>query len=107
MKSVGEVMGIGRTWEESLQKAFRMVDPGIRGFETKRTQTPESLDTVKHVLEYPSDMRPYLIAQVLQDKSMSVGEIHSYSKIDHWFLRRLERIVRFREVLAGFEDLAS
>lgn len=62
MKSVGEVMAIGRTWEECLQKAMRMVDPSIEGFQLrKRYQKEEAL---KYELTNPSDQRIYAIAQV-------------------------------------------
>ena len=91
MKSVGEVMGIGRTCEESLQKALRMVDPSNRGFQPKYRYTMEAL---KEELAVPTDRRIYAIAQALHEKTMTVEEIHDITKIDHWFLRRCENIVK-------------
>jgi carbamoyl-phosphate synthase (ammonia) len=92
MKSVGEVMGIGRTLEESMQKALRMVDPSYPGFQPHiRFDTLESL---KAELQIPTDKRIFAIAQALHEKSMTVLEIHDITKIDHWFLRRLEDIVK-------------
>jgi len=91
MKSVGEVMGIGRTTEESLQKALRMVDPAIKGFGPRFNYSMEDL---KHELAVPTDRRIYAIAQAMYEKTMTVEEIHDITKIDHWFLRRCEAIVK-------------
>ena len=91
MKSVGEVMGIGRTMEESLQKALRMVDPSNPGFQPKHVYEMEDLMTE---LQIPTDKRIFAIAQAMYEKTLSVDEIHDITKIDHWFLRRLEAIVK-------------
>mmetsp|Transcript_12313 Transcript_12313/g.14496 ORF Transcript_12313/g.14496 Transcript_12313/m.14496 type:complete len:1532 (+) Transcript_12313:209-4804(+) len=92
MKSVGEVMGIGRTVEESLQKALRMVDPSIKGFHPQYKY--ETMDELRQELRVPTDRRIYAIAQALHEKTMTVDEIHDITKIDHWFLRRCENIVK-------------
>jgi len=92
MKSVGEVMGIGRTMEESIQKAIRMVDPSNPGFNPKKRY--ETLESLKEELSVPTDKRIFAIAQALHDKSLTVAEVHDITKIDHWFLRRLEAIVK-------------
>lgn len=92
MKSVGEVMSIGRTMEESLQKALRMVDPSVEGFQP--LDRFETMEALKQELEVPTDRRIYAIAQALHEKTLSVQEIHDITKIDHWFLRRLENIVK-------------
>jgi carbamoyl-phosphate synthase (ammonia) len=97
MKSVGEVMGIGRTMEESIQKALRMVDPSIAGFQPKYRF--ETLSELKEELKVPTDKRIYAIAQALHEKSLTVDEIHEITKIDHWFLRRLENIVKTWDVM--------
>jgi carbamoyl-phosphate synthase (ammonia) len=97
MKSVGEVMGIGRTMEESIQKALRMVDPSIAGFQPKYRF--ETLSELKQELKFPTDKRIYAIAQALHEKTLTVNEIHEITKIDHWFLRRLENIVKTWEKL--------
>lgn len=91
MKSVGEVMGIGRTMEESMQKAMRMVDPSVPGFQPHGKF--ESMDDLLQELSVPTDRRVFAIAQALYEKTMTVDEIHDVTKIDHWFLRRLEGIV--------------
>lgn len=92
MKSVGEVMSIGRTIEETLQKAMRMVDPAVPGFEPKHIY--DNLDDLKKELAVPTDQRLFAIAQALHEKTMTVSEIHDITKIDHWFLRRTEAIVK-------------
>ena len=92
MKSVGEVMGIGRTMEESIQKAMRQVDPSIAGFQPKNRY--ETMAELRRELEVPTDKRIFAIAQALHEKTMSVQEIHDITKIDLWFLRRLENIVK-------------
>ncbi len=97
MKSVGEVMGIGRTMEESFQKALRMVDPSIKGFVPRYNMT---IDEIKQELAVPTDRRVYAIAQALIEKSMTVEEIHDITKIDHWFLRRCEAIVKTHDKIS-------
>ena len=92
MKSVGEVMGIGRTMEESIQKALRMVDPSIAGFQPKNRY--ETMEALKTELGVPTDKRIFAIAQALHEKTLDVEEIYQITKIDHWFLRRLENIVK-------------
>ena len=93
MKSVGEVMGIGRTIEESFQKALRMVEPSVAGFEKKEKFSRTALITE---ISKPTDRRVFAIAQALEDGELTVEEIHDLSKIDLWFLRRMERVAIFR-----------
>jgi carbamoyl-phosphate synthase (ammonia) len=96
MKSVGEVMSIGRTLEESLQKAIRMVDPSNAGFQPRYRFTKEEL---LQELKVPTDRRIFAIAQAMYDKTLSVAEIHDITKIDHWFLRRCEAIAKTYDAL--------
>lgn len=100
MKSVGEVMGIGRTMEESLQKALRMVDPANPGFQKHLHY--DNMDDLKQELSVPTDKRIWAIAQALHEKTLSVDEIHDITKIDHWFLRRLEGMVKTWNKLEEF-----
>ncbi|KAF8622740.1 hypothetical protein AX15_006830 [Amanita polypyramis BW_CC] len=88
MKSVGEVMAIGRTFEESLQKAIRQVDPRWKGFEAY--VTPEDLDGA---LSRPTDMRLFAIAYAMYNKNYTVDQIHDLTKIDKWYLYKIENIV--------------
>ena len=77
MKSVGEVMAIGRTFEESLQKAIRQVDPRWKGFEAYIQ--PEDID---RALSRPTDMRLFAIAYAMFNKQYDVDKIHELTKID-------------------------
>lgn len=87
MKSVGEVMAIGRTFEESFQKACRMVDPRFHGFQGDKF---ENLD---HVLTNPTDRRWLAVGQAMFHEGYSVDKVHELSKIDKWFLYKLQNIV--------------
>ncbi|KAJ3975058.1 carbamoyl-phosphate synthase [Lentinula raphanica] len=89
MKSVGEVMAIGRTFEESLQKAIRQVDPRWKGFEVYIE--PEDLD---HALTHPTDMRLFAIAYAMYKKNYTVDQLHDLTKIDKWFLYKVDNIVQ-------------
>ncbi|KAH9942217.1 carbamoyl-phosphate synthase [Epithele typhae] len=88
MKSVGEVMAIGRTFEESLQKAIRQVDPRWKGFEAY--VQPEDLD---QALSKPTDMRLFAIAYAIFNKQYTIDQLHDLTKIDKWFLYKIENIV--------------
>ncbi|KAK8797635.1 hypothetical protein WA158_005981 [Blastocystis sp. Blastoise] len=88
MKSVGEVMAIGRNFEEAIQKALRMVNPLVNGFEAPKNDIKELLH---HLLTEPDDRRIYAIAYGLMN-GMTVQEIHDLTKIDKWFLNKLNNI---------------
>ncbi|KAJ3513419.1 hypothetical protein NLJ89_g2953 [Agrocybe chaxingu] len=94
MKSVGEVMAIGRTFEESLQKAIRQVDPRWKGFEV--VIEPEDLDKA---LSKPTDMRLFAIAYAMYKKSYTVDQIHDLTKIDKWYLHKIDNIVQTHHAL--------
>ncbi|KAF9039443.1 carbamoyl-phosphate synthase [Hymenopellis radicata] len=94
MKSVGEVMAIGRTFEESLQKAIRQVDPRWKGFEAY--VSPEDLDTA---LTKPTDMRLFAIAYAMYNKGYTVDRLHDLTKIDKWFLYKIDNIVQTHHAL--------
>ncbi|KAJ9195456.1 hypothetical protein DTO166G4_6243 [Paecilomyces variotii] len=87
MKSVGEVMAIGRTFEESFQKAIRQVDPRFIGFQGDKF---ENLD---EVLANPTDRRWLAVGQAMLHEGYSVDRVHELSKIDKWFLYKLQNIV--------------
>ena len=90
MKSVGEVMAIGRTFEESLQKGLRMIGQGMHGFvENKELVIPD----VDEALQRPTDFRIFVISKALR-AGYTVDEIHNLTKIDKWFLHKLERIMQ-------------
>lgn len=89
MKSVGEVMAIGRTFEESLQKAIRQVDPRWKGFEAY--VQPEDLD---YALSHPTDMRLFAIAYAMFNKNYTVDQLHDLTKIDK--VRPVYPLVNYR-----------
>jgi len=103
MKSVGEVMAIGRTFEEVIQKGLRMIGQGMHGFTGNR---PMAIDDIDHALSEPTDRRIFVIAQAMQ-QGYSVERIHELTKIDKWFLYRLQNIVDTQRELAGCETLES
>ncbi|KAF0454557.1 carbamoyl-phosphate synthase [Gigaspora margarita] len=87
MKSVGEVMAVGRTFEESLQKAIRQVDPSFEGFQS--LQFPD----LDKTLGDPTDLRLFAIGQAMLEKNYTIDQIHDLTKIDKWFLYKLGNIV--------------
>lgn len=87
MKSVGEVMAIGRTFEESFQKAIRQVDPRYVGFQGDKF---EDLDDA---LKNPTDRRWLAVGQAMLHENYSVDKVHDLTKIDRWFLYKLQNIV--------------
>jgi carbamoyl-phosphate synthase large subunit/carbamoyl-phosphate synthase small subunit len=89
MKSVGEVMAIGRTFEETIQKAIRMVDTNYTGFDAPKLQIYKSLD---NELTNPTDKRIFAIADALQNHTYSVDKLNRMTGIDKWFLYKLQNI---------------
>ncbi len=87
MKSVGEVMAIGRTFEETLQKAIRMLQVGMYGVVCNDI----SFDDLEQELKSPTDRRLFAIAEAL--KSLTIDEIHALTRIDRWFLYKIKNIV--------------
>ena len=92
MKSVGEVMAIGRTFEEAMQKGLRMIGQGMHGFVGNNTKEIPSTD-LDQALKAPTDTRVFAISQALS-AGYSIEEIHALTKIDCWFLDKLQSIVR-------------
>lgn len=88
MKSVGEVMSIGRSFEESLQKALRMISIGMHGL----TQNSIKFNDIDKELEFPTDKRVFAIAEALKT-GWTVDSIHEKTKIDKWFLYKLRNII--------------
>ncbi|RLN44376.1 hypothetical protein BBI17_000937, partial [Phytophthora kernoviae] len=90
MKSVGEVMSIARTFEEAIQKALRMVEPAVEGFEPRFDEL--SHEELVKALGKPTDRRIYQIAQALKTGQLTIDQVHDITKIDTWFLSRLQAI---------------
>lgn len=96
MKSVGEVMSIGRTFEEAIQKGMRMVGQGLHGFVGNNVHVPD----IEAELINPTDRRLPAIEQAFA-QGYTVGKLHDLTKIDKWFLCRLANIHRIKEQLAA------
>ncbi len=92
MKSVGEVMAIGRTFEEAVQKAIRMLDIGMKGFVANDLKPIEDIDELKFVLKNPTDLRLFRIAEAIK-RGLSIDEIYRLTRIDKWFLYKLKNII--------------
>ena len=106
MKSVGEVMAIGRTFEEAIQKGLRMVGQGTHGFVGN---TDIEFDDIDQALSAPTDMRIYSIASAFE-AGYSVDRIHDLTKIDNWFLVKLKSIYDHMVQLKTFnkiEDISA
>ncbi|MCK9328070.1 MAG: carbamoyl-phosphate synthase (glutamine-hydrolyzing) large subunit, partial [Bacteroidales bacterium] len=101
MKSVGEVMAIGRTFEEAIQKGLRMIGQGMHGFVGNRGLHFSDLEKE---LNTPTDMRIFVIAQALEE-GMSIERVHELTGIDRWFLVKLKDLVGIRHRLEEFDTL--
>ncbi len=101
MKSVGEVMSIGKNFEEAIQKGLRMIGQGMHGFVGNRELV---FDNIWEELEKPTDMRIFAL-QVALDKGLSLEEIHKITRIDRWFLLRLQNIIQLKNQLLAKNTL--
>ena len=101
MKSVGEIMSIGRSFEEMIQKGLRMIGQGMHGF-VGNDHT--HFDNVEEELRNPTDLRIFAIAQALEE-GISVERIEEITKIDRWFLDRLKHIVDLKHQLQSLNNL--
>ncbi|MCC8171191.1 MAG: carbamoyl-phosphate synthase (glutamine-hydrolyzing) large subunit [Parabacteroides sp.] len=101
MKSVGEVMAIGRTFEEAIQKGLRMIGQGMHGFvENKELVIPD----IDKALREPTDKRIFVISKAFR-QGYTVEQIHELTKIDRWFLQKLHHIIRTAEALESLSSL--
>ena len=103
MKSVGEVMAIGRTFEEALQKGLRMIGQGMHGFVENHEIKIENIATALHE---PTDMRVFVVS-----KAMKIGygieQIHQLTRIDRWFLQKFKHIVNIDQQLKEFSYIST
>jgi carbamoyl-phosphate synthase large subunit len=128
MKSVGEVMAIGRTFEESIQKGLRMIGQGMHGFVDNRRPTPdpsrdggetsgglditsgnESLPLrgdLEGSLQHATDTRIFVIAKAMM-MGYTVEQIHNLTKIDNWFLQKLKHIIKINDRLKEYSHLSA
>ena len=101
MKSVGEIMSIGRSFEEIIQKGLRMIGQGMHGFVGNEDLRFDDLD---HELSHPTDLRIFAIAQALEE-GYTIDRIYELTKIDPWFLERLKNIVDYKAVLSQYNKV--
>ena len=101
MKSVGEIMSIGRSFEEIIQKGLRMIGQGMHGFVGNDHTRFENLDDE---LANPTDLRIFAIAQALEEE-YTIERIYELTKIDPWFIGKLKNIVDFKALLLTFNTL--
>ena len=101
MKSVGEIMSIGRTFEELIQKGLRMIGQGMHGFVGNEHTRFENLD---EELANPTDLRIFAIAQALEE-GYTIDRIYELTKIDPWFIGKLKNIVDFEHKLKEFNAI--
>lgn len=103
MKSVGEIMSVGQSFEEIIQKGLRMIGQGMHGFVGNRDLT---FDNVEEALSNPTDMRIFAIADAFE-KGYTVEQIEMLTKIDLWFLDKLQNIHLYSKVLAKYASIEN
>lgn len=101
MKSVGEVMSIGRTFEEAIQKGLRMIGQGMHGFVGNRELKINDID---HALSEPTDKRIFVIAKAMK-AGYTVDQIYALTKIDKWFLYRLQHLIETEAELETYNEI--
>ena len=109
MKSVGEVMAIGRNFEEALQKGLRMIGQGMHGFVENRELETDVRSEIENLLSNPTDMRIFIISMALRH-NFTVDEIYELTRIDRWFLYKLKNITDIHFLLSPYsriEDLPA
>ena len=104
MKSVGEIMAIGRTFEEAIQKGIRMVGLGMHGFVANKEEI--NIPEIEEELTNPTDRRIFAIAEAF-NKNYTVDQIYEKTKIDRWFLQKLKNIYFIKNELEEFNDLEN
>lgn len=100
MKSVGEIMAIGRTFEETIQKGIRMIGQGMHGFVENKELKIENIDKA---LREPTDERIFVISKAFR-KGYTIDQIHVLTKIDRWFLQKLRNIVDTAEAIEALSS---
>lgn len=107
MLSVGEVMAIGRTFEETIQKACRMVNPSLDGLDGEDSNlVDEELMSLEEHLKTPTDTRLFAV-QLALEKGWSVDRVHDMTKIDRWFLHKLLNIAQLRQAVKAANSLEN
>ncbi|MBD3254320.1 MAG: carbamoyl-phosphate synthase large subunit, partial [Candidatus Lokiarchaeota archaeon] len=106
MKSVGEVMAIGRTFEEVIQKAIRMLDIGMKGLVGNDLEIIEDLNELKFELKNPTDLRIFRIVEAF-NRGMDIDVIYDLTRIDKWFLYKIQNIIEIEQNLNKLNFLTT
>lgn len=101
MKSVGEVMSIGRTFEEAIQKGLRMIGQGMHGFVGNKELT---ISDIEKSLREPTDKRIFVVSKAFR-QGYTIDQIHDLTKIDRWFLQKLHNIIVTANDLEAYDEL--
>ena len=103
MKSVGEVMAIGRSFEEAIQKGLRMIGVGMHGFAANKATKTDDLEAA---LSHPTDIRIFMIAEAF-NRGWDVEKVHALTKIDPWFLEKLKNIYDLEQEIFPYKTVSS
>ena len=103
MKSVGEVMAVGRTFEEAIQKGLRMIGQGMHGFVENHEII---INDIPKALHEPTDMRIFVVSKAMK-QGYTVDQIHELTRIDRWFLHKLHHITNIDNELHEYQQLAD
>ena len=106
MKGVGECMSIGRNFEETIQKALRMLDIGLKGFVANDLEPIADINELKYELRNPTDLRFLRIGEAIK-RGIPIDEIYERSMVDKWFLYKLKNIIDIEQELADLDFLGS
>jgi carbamoyl-phosphate synthase large subunit len=106
MKSVGEVMAIGRTFEEVCQKAIRMLDIGMKGLVANNLPPIEDINELKYTLNNPTDLRIFRIVEAIK-RDISLDEIYRLSRVDKWFLYKIKNVIEIEKALKNLNFLEA
>jgi len=106
MKSVGEVMAIGRTFEEVCQKAIRMLDIGMKGLVANNLKPIEDLNELKYALKNPTDLRIFRIVEAIK-RDIPIDEIYRLSRVDKWFLYKIKNVIDIETTLKNLNFLEA
>ena len=102
MKSVGEVMAIGRSFEESIQKSIRMLDVGMNGLICNKIK----FNDLQQELKEPTDKRLFAIVEAIK-QGFSIDEIYNLSNVNPWFLYKIKNVVEIEKQLKKFKEIPS
>ena len=106
MKSIGEVMAIGRTFEEVCQKAIRMLDIGMKGLVANNIEPIEDINELKYALNNPTDLRIFRIVEAIK-KDISLDEIYRLTRVDKWFLYKIKNVIDIEKALKDLKFLEA